>query len=141
MRSFVDSLCIIDTLEPRNAFYGGRTEACITFKEANGNKIDYYDVTSLYPFVNKAGKIPLGHPRIITENFEGINSYEGLIKCKVIPPRGLFLPVLPTKSYRQSIMGNCCLACAAHAWKITQVINVCMILGKERSLEYGLLMK
>jgi ribosomal protein S18 len=141
MRSFVDSHCIIDTLEPRNAFYGGRTEACITFKEANGNKIDYYDVTSLYPFVNKAGKIPLGHLRIITENFEGIKSYEGLIKCKVIPPRGLFLPVLPTKSYRQSVMGNCCLACAAHAWKTAQVINVCLILGKERSLEHGLLMK
>ena len=25
MRSFVDSLCIVDPLEPRNAFYGGRT--------------------------------------------------------------------------------------------------------------------
>lgn len=58
MRSFVDSICIVDPLEPRNAFYGGRTEAFTTFKEANGNTIDYYDVTSLYPFVNKTGKNP-----------------------------------------------------------------------------------
>ena len=37
------------------------------FKEVeNGESIKYYDVTSLYPFINKTGTIPLGHPIIIT---------------------------------------------------------------------------
>lgn len=75
---FVDSLCIVDSfciVDPLEPFYGGQTEAFTTFKETNRNIIDYYDDTSLYPFVSKIGKIPLGHPRIITENFEGINSY------------------------------------------------------------------
>ena len=57
--------------------------------------IDYYDVTSLYPWVNNTGKIPLGHSDIITENFDILDSYEGLIKCKVLPSKALFHPVLP----------------------------------------------
>jgi hypothetical protein len=52
--------------------------------QSNGSMRSFVDslciVTSFYPFVNKAEKIPLGHPKIITENFGGINSYEGLIK-------------------------------------------------------------
>ena len=51
--------------------------------QSNGSMRSFVDslciVTSFYPFVNKAEKIPLGHPKIITENFGGINSYEGLI--------------------------------------------------------------
>lgn len=79
-------------LEPREAFYGGCTEAFTMYKEAlEGENIKYYDVTSLYPFINKTGKIPIGHPNIITDNFEDISRYEGLIKCKITPPpRGLF---------------------------------------------------
>ncbi|XP_071153592.1 uncharacterized protein [Mytilus edulis] len=107
MRNFVENLCLKDPLEPRDAFYGGRTEAFTTYKEAKGDKIDYYDVTSLYPFINKTGKIPLGHPKIITENFEDINRYEGLIKCKIVPPRGLFLPVLPLKCNGKLLFGLC----------------------------------
>ena len=33
MRSFVDSLCIIDTLEPRNAFYGGEQKHVLPSKK------------------------------------------------------------------------------------------------------------
>ena len=54
-------------------------------------------MTSLYPFVNKTGKIPIGHPEIITENFEDLDKYEGLVNCKVILPKGLFQPGLPCK--------------------------------------------
>ena len=71
IRAFVECLDIVMPLEPRDAFYGGRTEAYILYKEASKEEsIDYYDVTSLYPWVNKTGKIPLGHPDIITENFD-----------------------------------------------------------------------
>ncbi len=62
-------------------------------KKTDTECIKYYDVTSLYPFINKTGKVPLGHPEIITENFSNIDAYEGIIKCKVIPPKGLFIPV------------------------------------------------
>ena len=44
----------------------------------------YVDVTSLYPFVCKYGRFPVGHPKIITEKFEQITKdnhpYEGIIK-------------------------------------------------------------
>ncbi len=37
----------------------------------------------------------INHPRVITENFDDFHSTLGLIKCTVLPPRGLFHPVLP----------------------------------------------
>jgi hypothetical protein len=51
-------------------------------------------VTSLYPFINKTGTIPLGHPIIITEHVKDISQYESLIKYKVVLPRDLFLQIL-----------------------------------------------
>ncbi len=70
-------------LKPRDAFFGGRTNATKLFYEAGqGEKMYYADVTSLYPFVNKYKKYPIGHPTVITENFGDINKYEGLVKCK-----------------------------------------------------------
>ncbi|CAC5423114.1 unnamed protein product [Mytilus coruscus] len=107
MRNFVENLCLKDPLEPQDAFYGGRTEAFTMYKETEGDTIDNYDVTSLYLFINKTGKIPLGHPKIITENFEDIDRYKGLIKCKIVPPRGLFLPVLPLKCKGKLLFGLC----------------------------------
>jgi len=44
-------------LESREAFYAGITEAFAMYAEATGErKIKYYDVTSLYPYINKFGK-------------------------------------------------------------------------------------
>ena len=40
---------------------------------------------------------PVGHPIIITENFSSPEGYFGLIKCKILPPRNLYFPVLPVK--------------------------------------------
>ncbi len=52
MRYFMEHLDIVTPLEPRDAFYGGRTEAYTLYKEASVDEdIDYYDVTSLYPWV------------------------------------------------------------------------------------------
>lgn len=68
---FIENLEMISPLEPRDAFYGGRTEAFKLHAEADENTdIKYFDVTSLYPFVNKTGKIPFGRPKIVTENFD-----------------------------------------------------------------------
>jgi len=37
--------------------------------------MDNVDFTSLYPYIQKYGEFPIGHPIIITENFESIDSY------------------------------------------------------------------
>ena len=79
MKAYIDWLEIVTTLEPRDAFYGGRTEASRLYAEASETEqIKYYDNTSLYPFVNKTGKIPIGHPTIVTENFDNLENYEML---------------------------------------------------------------
>ena len=59
LKTFVKTLEFVKPLEPREAFYGGRTEGFQLYAEAStSKKIKYYDVTSLYPFINKTGKIP-----------------------------------------------------------------------------------
>jgi hypothetical protein len=58
----------------------------------------YVDVCSLYPYVLKYKPFPIGHPQIITSDFEDVNQYFGLIRCHVFPPRGLYHPVLPYKT-------------------------------------------
>ncbi|CAC5384164.1 unnamed protein product [Mytilus coruscus] len=111
IKTFVDSVNYVIPLEPRNAFSGGRTEDFKLYHEAkDGEQIKYYDVTSLYPFINKTGKVVLEHPTIITDNFDEISKYEGLIKCRVQPPRGLHIPVLPAK-INNKLMFSLCRTC------------------------------
>ena len=74
-------------------------------------KIKNVNFTSLYPYVNKYGRYPIGHPTIITEKFGDVDEYEGLIKCKVLPPRGLYHPVLPYKASGR-LMFPLCAKCA-----------------------------
>ncbi|XP_062571181.1 uncharacterized protein LOC134233214 [Saccostrea cucullata] len=94
-RSFVDTFDVVDRLDPRDSLMGGRTNGCVLYKRANqGTKIKYVDFTSLYPYVNKTCRYPIGHPVIISNDFSDISSYFGLAKVKVLPPRGLFHPVL-----------------------------------------------
>ena len=99
---------MINPLEPRDALYGGRTEAFTLFQK--DQDIAYVDVTSLYPYINKTGKIPIEHPEIVTEGFTDIQQYEGIIKCKILPPRGLCIPVLPVKMNNKLlfILGRTC---------------------------------
>jgi hypothetical protein len=51
LRNFVQQSEMINPLEPRDAFYGGRTEAFTLFQK--DQDISYVDVTSLYPYINK----------------------------------------------------------------------------------------
>ena len=71
----------------------------------------YVDFTSLYPWCNKSTETVVGHPVIITENFDDISSYFGLIKCTVLPPRGLLHPVLPYRT-QNKLMFPLCKICA-----------------------------
>ena len=100
VRQLVDSFELVSRLQPRDAFFGGRTNAIKLYHVVvDGEKIYYYDFTSLYPWTNKNCPYPVGHPVAIHEP-EGtdIASYFGLVKCKILPPYGLYHPVLPHRS-------------------------------------------
>ena len=67
MRAFIEThqLLKIKPLDPRNAFYGGRTENFVKICDAGKNEqVRYANVTSLYPYINKTGRYPIGHPKI-----------------------------------------------------------------------------
>ena len=54
IQEFVKTLDIQTRLEPRDAFYGGRTETFKLHYKAEGDDYaSYRDITSLYPFINK----------------------------------------------------------------------------------------
>lgn len=134
MAKFFNRVSIIEPLDAREAFYGGRTNATALyhkvtrtqlyvphtsvfgFQVKNGEKIMYIDVLSLYPYICKYGRFPVGHPKIITENFELMDSehmpYEGLVKCKVLPPTDLLHPVLPFRGSRKKLLFPLCRTCA-----------------------------
>ena len=87
-----------EPLNPRESLFGGRTNSIkLYYKCEPGERIMYVDYKSLYPSVQKYGKFPVGHPTLITENFSHINNYFGLIKCSVVPPKKLHIPVLPVR--------------------------------------------
>jgi len=62
-------------------------------KQTEGN---YIDVVSLYP-TECIMIISTGYPTKIVKPTEYNNSWFGFIYCKVLPPRGLYLAVLPYK--------------------------------------------
>ena len=102
--SHVECYSLADVLNPRDE---GR---CTTFafhdRSTYRSVIKYVDVQSLYPYICKSKHYPVGYPRcLIGPSILGhyVNTYEGLINCKVLPPRGLRIPLLPCH-----ITGNVC---------------------------------
>ena len=64
LKQFLASYETVEPLNPRDAFFGGRTNAVRLHHEVNedqGEQIKYVDVTSLYPWVNKTQQYPIGH--------------------------------------------------------------------------------
>jgi len=97
--AFVNQLQLTDRLESRLAFIGGRTNAATLYHTcADGEQIQYYDFTSLYPYCNKYATYPIGHPEIILQpDDQDIFHYFGIAQCIVRPPRNLYHPVLPVR--------------------------------------------
>lgn len=50
----------------------------------DSDKINYIDITSLYPLINKTYYHLLGHPEIIECKFTNISLYCNIIKCKIL---------------------------------------------------------
>ena len=62
-------------------------------------EIRYVDVTSLYPWVNKNARYPIGHPTILTQpRDQDIANYFGIALVDILAPANLFHPVLPVRS-------------------------------------------
>ncbi|KAH7669989.1 hypothetical protein AAVH_42789, partial [Aphelenchoides avenae] len=93
----------IDTgpLDPRQAFFGGRTgPISLRYKRKRGYAIKYLDVNSLYPHVMRK-EYPISKPTLIAHiGDEGFvsdvswampadNPYRGLVKVRVHPPKHL----------------------------------------------------
>ena len=101
-----------------DGFFGGRCEPAklmYGFK-SKGVKGKYIDVVSLYPTVMYYGRYPVGHPKRISKPEGYDTNWFGLIYCTVLPPKGLYLPVLPykqkTKEATKLLFGLCktCMA-------------------------------
>uniref|UniRef100_A0A914LRF1 DNA-directed DNA polymerase n=1 Tax=Meloidogyne incognita TaxID=6306 RepID=A0A914LRF1_MELIC len=107
-------------LEIRDCFFGGRTGPLKLFHKAEeGEKISYYDVTSLYPFTNFITNYPIGHPNVHNLNEEvnwttsTDNKYPlALLKVFVIPPKTIDIPILPVKLDEERLLFPLCAKCA-----------------------------
>jgi hypothetical protein len=86
-------------LSTRDAMYGGSTEAMrIYYKIKEGEEtIQYVDVMSVHPWVCKYFKFPVGHSTIQMEcgDIPTMLAKEGLVRCTLLPPRGLYQALLP----------------------------------------------
>ena len=128
-REFVEQVPIESRLDPRDSFFGGRTNASkLYYKAKEDEKLMYVDFTSLYPTVNKYDQYPVGHPKIITTDFQALEEYFGLIKLSILPPRKLYHPVLPFRS-NGKLMFPLCGTCVQK-----QSSQTCKCSDSERTL-------
>lgn len=104
-------------INPREALFGGRTNAAKLYYKINEcEEILYYDFNSLYPWSQKYGIFPVGHPIIQTENFKSPSEIFGLVRCIVLPPNDLLFPVLPYR-FEGKLLFPLCLNCVKEKCK------------------------
>jgi hypothetical protein len=101
-------------IDIRSCFFGGRTgPVSLYYKPKLGEKISYYDVTSLYPYTNFMHEemclrgypvgipkvfIPPNGPKDVRWNKPEHNPYPlAILKVFITPPRKIDVPILPMK--------------------------------------------
>jgi hypothetical protein len=102
-------------LRTRDALYGGRTDAMyLHYKAREDETIEYCDTMSLYPYICKYGKFPIGHPAVhvgdTCKDVEACLKMEGLMNCTIVPPKNLYHPVLPFRC-RKKLLFCLCRTC------------------------------
>jgi hypothetical protein len=122
MKAFFNDMNTKGSIEPKDAFFGGRTICQKLFAEASREKeISYMDIISLYPSVNFNVKYPVGMPTIIRpENHEVEWNkaedivHDGLYKVRILPPKDLYLPVLPERVNQDDprLLFTLCMKCS-----------------------------
>ena len=99
-------------LNTRDSLYGGRTEdTMLHYKIREGEEtIQYVDVMSLYPYICKYFKFPVGHSVIHVGDAcqdKKVMLQKGLIKYSVLPPKRLYHPVLPFRCNNKLLFCLC----------------------------------
>jgi hypothetical protein len=109
----------------RRSFCGGRTNVMKALHELPENctdRINYVDITSLYPWVNSKCEYPIGEPteKVYDPPLEAESEYAtsqdfeihkilsdsfGFIEVDVVAPNDLYHPVLPLKKAGKLIFG------------------------------------
>ena len=137
IKQFVDKLDIVTPLNPREAFFGGRTNAIKLYhKTESDEQIHYDDMTSMYPCANMKCGYPVGHPEFIDQpGTTDISKFYGLVKYKILPPYELYHPVLPYR-YESKLLFPLCKTCAQNGVKqeLLQRSKKCAHSTEERSL-------
>ena len=125
-----EELELLPRLDPRKAFFGGRTNAVKLYRVTEGTmKIGYLDICSLYPTVLKYDVFPVGKPDVIVDpGTTDIHDYFGFVQCRVRPPRRLYHPVLPVR-VNGKLMFPLCLKCA-----VSNRQGTCHCTPRERDL-------
>ena len=125
IKEHVESYSLSSPLTPREALYGCRCEKFSLHASCTATSvIKYVDVQSLYSYVCKNKHYPIGHPRcLIGHDLRkfgmDVNKFEGLVKCKVLPPRGLHIPLLPSHINKKLMFVLC------GKWAETENQSIC----------------
>jgi hypothetical protein len=116
MKAFIDGVKVAPRLNMREGIYGGRVSPVSLLAEATGgeNKIHFADICSLYPSRMRDETFMVGHPRILRDvDPSQVPDLFGYVYCKVLPPRRLFFPLLPTREDGK-LMFVLCYTCGAN---------------------------
>lgn len=137
LKQFIYTLDVATPLNPREAFFGGRTNA-IKFhhKVQENEKIHYSNMILLYPCANLESDYPIGHPEFIDQpKTTDISRYYGLVKCKILPPYEVYHHVLPHR-YDSKLLFPLCRTCAEQGMKETLLerSKTCTHSHKEQTL-------
>ena len=126
----------VDPLQPIDAVFGSRCENFALYHECSLNKGEYiafWDINSLYPYINLITDYPTGHRIIIHGTTLKITQdwikYYGVVKVKVLPPKDLYIPLLPCK-IRGKLIFCLCKKCAEQC---NPIRNSCDHSDEERS--------
>lgn len=137
LKAFLKDLEMVPPLNPREAFYGGRTEAVhLHCKVQDPDIIKYSDVTSLYPWVNKYKEYLVRFLVIYTNlRDQEIHHCFGTARVDILPPEMLFHPVLPYRAGGKLTFPSC-RACVekeqVKPW--LERTNICAHTDQERML-------
>ncbi len=127
-----------DMIDFRDAIKGGRTEVFQTQAQSDDEmEINYYDYVSLYPSIMRGrlpaisseepcssgtdgfARYPIGHPEYIKRPSVAdatkallIDKYYGFIKCQILPPQDLKIPVLGN-TFDNKFKFALCATCAS----------------------------
>ena len=155
LRRFIQSNSeeLLDFLNIRKGYFGGRTNAInLYYNSLDGSKCRYVDINSQYPFVMISKAMPIKHPEIfvgdsadkfresikvteVSDNGHVVKSVDwnidGMIYCSIIPPRNLFIPVLPDRINGKLIF-HLCSKCAKE--NVEAIFTVCTHSDDERKI-------